>query len=183
MSSPVALAGPGNQRTTASSIGCPPASPSSVWLATRAGGIFPASSFIAAPAAGPDTRTIAMALGGCPDERAKMVWSRGCIRPNSAVSLETAMLFDRTVNVAPQQIASMLRLPLQQSRKKKGRRWAPRLKAASGSSVGSGVHRLEEFTVTLGTAELVEQEVDPVHGPHRIEDAAEDVHFLQHLRI
>jgi hypothetical protein len=32
-----------------------------------------------APAWGPDTRTIAIALGGRPDERAKIVCSRGCI--------------------------------------------------------------------------------------------------------
>ena len=31
------------------------------------------------PACGPETRTMAIALGGRPDDSAKMVWSRGCI--------------------------------------------------------------------------------------------------------
>src|ERR1700710_1939162 len=48
---------------------------------------------------------------------------------------------------------------------------------------GSGIHRIEEFRVVLGVAELVEQEVDRVHGPHRIEYPAQHVHFLQELRI
>src|SRR6202012_4965777 len=45
------------------------------------------------------------------------------------------------------------------------------------------VHRLEELGIALGAAELVEQEVDGVHRAHWIEDAAEHVHLLQHLRI
>src|ERR1700730_4744297 len=44
---------------------------------------------------------------------------------------------------------------------------------------GSGVHRLEELGIALGVAQLVEQEVDRVHGAHRIEDAAQDVHLLE----
>src|SRR5437762_8445578 len=48
---------------------------------------------------------------------------------------------------------------------------------------GSGVHRIEEFRVVLGVAELVEQEVDRIHGAHRIEDPAQHVHFLEQLRI
>src|SRR3954467_5110781 len=47
----------------------------------------------------------------------------------------------------------------------------------------SGVHRLEELGVALGAAELVEQEVDRVHRPHRVEDAAEHVHLLEVLRL
>src|SRR4051794_35698719 len=47
----------------------------------------------------------------------------------------------------------------------------------------SGVHRLEELGIALGAAKLVEQEVDRVHRPHRIEDAAEHVHLLEVLRV
>jgi hypothetical protein len=43
----------------------------------------------------------------------------------------------------------------------------------------SGIHRLEELAVALGVAELVEQEVDGIHGAHRVEDAAQHVHLLQ----
>jgi len=48
-------------------------------VAIRGAGILPASRVSAAPACGPDTRTIEIALGGRPDDTAKMVWSRGCI--------------------------------------------------------------------------------------------------------
>ena len=48
---------------------------------------------------------------------------------------------------------------------------------------GSGIHRIEELRVVLGVAELVEQEVDRIHGAHRIEDPAQHVHFLEQLRI
>ena len=48
-------------------------------VAMRGVGVFPASAFSAAAACGPDTRTIAIALGERPDERAKMVWSRRCM--------------------------------------------------------------------------------------------------------
>jgi hypothetical protein len=41
------------------------------------------------------------------------------------------------------------------------------------------IHRVEELAVVLGIAQLIEQEVDGVHGAHRIEDAAQDVHFLE----
>jgi hypothetical protein len=39
----------------------------------------PASKVSAVPACGPDTRTMEIALGGRPDDSAKMVCSRGCI--------------------------------------------------------------------------------------------------------
>ena len=55
------------------------ASRSSTRVAIRGAGIFPASCLSAAPDCGPDTRTMAIALGGRPDDRAKMVWSRGCM--------------------------------------------------------------------------------------------------------
>jgi len=47
----------------------------------------------------------------------------------------------------------------------------------------SGVHRLEEFRVVLGVAQLVEQEVDRIHRAHRIEDPAQHVHLLEELLI
>ena len=40
----------------------------------------------------------------------------------------------------------------------------------------------EELAVGLGVAQLVEQEVDGVHRAHRIEDAAQHVHLLEHVR-
>src|SRR3954464_2181184 len=46
-----------------------------------------------------------------------------------------------------------------------------------------GVHALEELAVGLRVAQLVEQEVDRIHRSHRIEDAAQDVHLLELLRI
>src|ERR1700730_10269240 len=46
----------------------------------------------------------------------------------------------------------------------------------------SGVHRLEEVGVALGIAQLVEQEIDGIHGTHGIEDAAQDVHLLELIR-
>src|ERR1700738_4301363 len=45
------------------------------------------------------------------------------------------------------------------------------------------VHRVEELAVRLSAAQLVEQEVDRIHGAHRIEDAAQDVHLLELLRL
>src|SRR4051794_17975579 len=45
------------------------------------------------------------------------------------------------------------------------------------------VHRIEELAIGLGRAQLVEQEVDRIHRAHRIEDAAQDVHLLELLRI
>src|SRR5918912_1207298 len=45
----------------------------------------------------------------------------------------------------------------------------------------SGIHRLEELGIALRVAQLVEQEVDPVHGAHRVEDAAQHVHLLDDL--
>src|SRR5277367_6024309 len=44
------------------------------------------------------------------------------------------------------------------------------------------IHRVEELAVVLGVAQLVEQEVDGVHGAHRIEDPAQHVHFLELIR-
>src|SRR4051794_32104549 len=41
------------------------------------------------------------------------------------------------------------------------------------------VHRLEEVGIALGVAQLVEQEVDGVHGTHGIQDATQDVHLLE----
>src|SRR5712691_10706030 len=64
---------------TASSIGCWFASSSNARVAIRGIGILPASEVSAVPACGPDTRTMEMALGGRPDDSAKMVCSRGCI--------------------------------------------------------------------------------------------------------
>jgi len=62
---------------------------------------------------------------------------------------------------------------------------APRVNEAPPQSWpdGSGIHGIEEFRVVLGVAELVEQEVDRIHGAHRIEDPAQHVHLLQELRI
>jgi hypothetical protein len=48
-------------------------------VAIRGGGILPASAVTTGPACGPDTRTMAIALGGRPDDNAKMVWSRECM--------------------------------------------------------------------------------------------------------
>ena len=45
----------------------------------RGSGSLPASASAHRPARGPDMRTTAIALGGRPEERAKMVWSRGCM--------------------------------------------------------------------------------------------------------
>jgi hypothetical protein len=42
-------------------------------VAIRGAGVFPASALSTAPASGPDRRTIAIALGGLPDDKAKMV--------------------------------------------------------------------------------------------------------------
>ena len=45
----------------------------------RGAGSLPASAVSTGPACGPETRTMAIALGGRPDDSAKMVWSRGCM--------------------------------------------------------------------------------------------------------
>src|SRR5260370_40609206 len=47
--------------------------------AIRGDGTLPASEVSAAPARDPDTRTMEIALGGRPDDSAKIVCSRGCI--------------------------------------------------------------------------------------------------------
>ena len=57
----------------------PAASRSRALVASLGDGSRPASDFSARPASGPDTRTIAIAVGGRPEDRAKMVCSRGCI--------------------------------------------------------------------------------------------------------
>src|SRR5271170_3794844 len=44
------------------------------------------------------------------------------------------------------------------------------------------VHRFEEICVCLGLAQLPEQELDRIDRAHRIEDAAEHVHFLENVR-
>ncbi len=53
-------------------------------MAIRGAGILPASSRSATFACGPDTRTIEIAVGGRPEDRAKIVWSRGCMAYLSA---------------------------------------------------------------------------------------------------
>jgi hypothetical protein len=47
----------------------------------------------AVPACGPDTRTMEIALGGRPDDSAKMVCSRGCIAYLSPSPLKTQRNF------------------------------------------------------------------------------------------
>src|SRR5271166_4103759 len=44
------------------------------------------------------------------------------------------------------------------------------------------VHRFEEVCVRLGLAQFPEQELDRVNGAHRVEDAAQHVHFLENVR-
>ena len=53
----------------------------------------------------------------------------------------------------------------------------------SSGRLASGVHRLEEFSVALGVAQLVEQEVNRIHGSHRVKNAPQHVHFLEHGRV
>src|SRR5215213_2589310 len=64
-------------------------------------------------------------------------------------------------------------------------RWIPdsRFAASGMTACGLSVHALEELAVGLGVAQLVEQEVDCIHRAHRIEDAAQDVHLLELLRL
>src|SRR5881392_3001387 len=69
---------------------------------------------------------------------------------------------------------------MESARHDKGRR---RRAALQACRTASGVHRFEEFRVVLGVAQFVEQEVDRVHGAHRIEDPAQHVHFLQEMSI
>src|SRR5882672_10082908 len=45
----------------------------------------------------------------------------------------------------------------------------------------SSIHRLEEFAIALGVAQLVEQEIDAIHCAHRIENPAQHVHLLEHI--
>ena len=71
-SSAVSVFGPGNQSTSASSSSAPS------WrrrrsAARRGSGSLPPSAVIASAARGPETRTTAIAAGGRPEERAKMV--------------------------------------------------------------------------------------------------------------
>ena len=72
MSSAVSVFGPGNQSTSASSSSVSP-SRSRRSAARRGSGSLPPSAVIASPARGPETRTTAIAAGGRPEERAKMV--------------------------------------------------------------------------------------------------------------
>src|SRR6478736_5247843 len=41
------------------------------------------------------------------------------------------------------------------------------------------IHRLEKLAVVLRITQFVEQKVDCVHRTHRVEDAAQDIHFLE----
>src|ERR1043166_9065875 len=50
-------------------------------------------------------------------------------------------------------------------------------------SLASGVHRIEEFGVALGVAQLVQQEVNRIHGSHRVKNTPQDVNFLEHRRM
>src|SRR5260370_39996236 len=63
----------------ASSIGPCFASRIGTRAAIRGEGILPANEVRIAPACAPDTRATEIAFGGRPDDRSKMVWSRGCI--------------------------------------------------------------------------------------------------------
>ena len=44
-----------------------------------------------------------------------------------------------------------------------------------------GIHRLEELRIVLGVSQLIKQEIDGIHSPHRVEDAAQHVHLLEHV--
>src|SRR5215211_8568130 len=75
--------------------------------------------------------------------------------------------------------------PLQHASRKPGNHGFG-LTAAYGldpEASSSRVHGFEELAVAFGIAQLVEQEVDGVHGAHRVEDAAQDVHLLELLRL
>ena len=74
MSSPVSLCGPGNQSASAWSMAsCVCGSRMRASAAWRGAGSLPMSAASAAPARGPEMRTTAIAAGGRPEERAKMV--------------------------------------------------------------------------------------------------------------
>ena len=45
------------------------------------------------------------------------------------------------------------------------------------------IHRVEEITVALGLAQLVEQEVDGIHRSHWIENASQHVGLLERIRL
>ena len=78
MSSPVSLFGPGNHSASASSMISPVAgSRTRASAALRGSGMRPVSAFSASPARGPEMRTTAIAAGGRPEERAKMVSRAG----------------------------------------------------------------------------------------------------------
>ncbi|WP_165435183.1 hypothetical protein [Bradyrhizobium sp. Leo121] len=77
----------------------------------------PANFTNAGPACGPDTRTIAIALGGRPEESAKMVWSRGCIAYLLANGREGNAQFARLIiraYAASQQSANLAAAIVQQ---------------------------------------------------------------------
>ena len=80
MSSPVSLCGAGNQSASASSMTSPfSGSRTRASAAWRGGGTRPISFSSAARACGPHTRTTAIAAGGRPEERAKIVGRSGAI--------------------------------------------------------------------------------------------------------
>src|SRR5258708_36266001 len=58
----------------------------------RGTGICPGSEVSAKPACGPETLTMEIALGGRPDDSAKMVWSRGCIAYLSFAPVQSTLL-------------------------------------------------------------------------------------------
>ena len=58
-----------------------------------------------------------------------------------------------------------------------------REKAAARNRGKLLVHRLEEIVVVLRLLHLADQEFHGIHRSHRVEDAAQDPHFLQCARI
>src|SRR6266851_5396235 len=44
-----------------------------------------------------------------------------------------------------------------------------------------GIHRLEELGIAFGVSQLVEQEIDGIHGAHRVENATQYVHLFEHV--
>ena len=77
-SSPVSLCGAGNHSASASSMTSPLAgSRTRASAALRGSGTRPISFSSATPARGPEMRTTAIAAGGRPEERAKMVERSG----------------------------------------------------------------------------------------------------------
>src|SRR6201995_1009305 len=69
-------------------------------MARRGDGFLPTNRVRIALACAPETRTTEIAFGGRPEDRAKMVWSRGCIAYLALKVLEDAMKF-ATIRPAP----------------------------------------------------------------------------------